>query len=92
MKITYDIIKKNIETYNKAKEIFPAISQFEDKKIDFTAMRGLGLGKFADFYMFMETVNNNGYTPIINTNTTIIRTHVPTTHQQCTYNPLQLHL
>ena len=67
MKITYDIIKKNIETYNKAKEIFPAISQFEDKKIDFTAMRGLGLGKFADFYMFMETVNNNGYTPIINT-------------------------
>ena len=67
MKITYDIINKNIETYKAAKEIFPAISQFEENEIDYSAMSALGLGKFADFNMFIKRIKLQGFEPIINT-------------------------
>ena len=67
MKITYDIIKQNIETYKAAKEIFPAISQFEENEIDYSAMSALGLGKFADFNMFVKSTKIQGFEPIMNT-------------------------
>ena len=67
MKITYDIINKNIETYKAAKEIFPAISQFEENEIDYSAMSALGLGKFADFNMFVKSIKIQGFEPIMNT-------------------------
>lgn len=67
MKITYDIINKNLETYKAAKEIFPAISQFEENEIDYSAMSALGLGKFADFNMFVKRTNIQGFEPIMNT-------------------------
>ena len=67
MKITYDIINKNIETYKAAKEIFPAISQFEENEIDYSAMSALGLGKFADFNMFVKSTKIQGFEPIMNT-------------------------
>ena len=67
MKITYDIINKNLETYKAAKEIFPAISQFEENEIDYSAMSALGLGKFADFNMFIKRIKLQGFEPIINT-------------------------
>lgn len=66
MKITYDIIKQNIETYKEAKEIFPAISQFEKNEIDYSAMSALGLGKFADFNMFIKRTKLQGFEPIMN--------------------------
>ena len=65
MKITYDIIKKNIEVYNEAKKIFPAISQYEDCKIDYKAIESLGLGKFADFYKFIERTGNFDFEPVM---------------------------
>jgi len=67
MKITYDIIKKNIETYKVAKEIFPAISQFEEGEIDYSAMSVLRLGKFADFHMFIKYLKLHGFEPITDT-------------------------
>jgi hypothetical protein len=67
MKITYDIIKQNIETYKAAKKIFPAILQFEENEIDYSAMSALGLGKFADFNMFIKRIKLQGFEPIINT-------------------------
>lgn len=68
MKITYDIIKKNIEVYNEAKKIFPAISQYEDCKIDYKAIESLGLGKFADFYRFLERASDFDFEPIMSIN------------------------
>jgi hypothetical protein len=67
MKITYDIINKNIETYKVAQKIFPAISQFEENEIDYSAMSALGLGKFADFNMFIRSTKIQGFEPIMNT-------------------------
>lgn len=67
MKITYDIINKNLETYKAAKEIFPAISQFEENEIDYSAMSALGLGKFADFNMFVKRTKLQGFEAIMNT-------------------------
>jgi hypothetical protein len=67
MKITYDIINKNIETYKAAKKIFPAILQFEENEIDYSTMSVLGLGKFADFNMFIRSTAIQGFEPIMNT-------------------------
>ena len=67
MKITYDIISKNIETYKEAKDIFPAITQFEENEIDYSAMHSLGLSKFADFHMFIKLLKLHGFEPITDT-------------------------
>lgn len=67
MKITYDIIRKNIETYKEAKDIFPAITQFEENEIDYSAMHSLGLSKFADFHTFIKYLKLHGFDPITDT-------------------------
>lgn len=67
MKITYDIISKNIETYKEAKDIFPAITQFEENEIDYSAMHSLGLSKFADFHTFIKYLKLHGFDPISDT-------------------------
>ena len=67
MKITYDIISKNIETYKEAKDIFPVITQFEQNDIDYSAMHSLGLNKFADFHMFIKYLKLHGFEPITDT-------------------------
>ena len=67
MKITYDIISKNIETYKEAKDIFPAITQFEENEIDYSPMHSLGLSKFADFHMFIKYLKLHGFEPITDT-------------------------
>jgi hypothetical protein len=67
MKITYDTINKNLTTYSAAKAIFPAIAQFEKNEIDYSAMHSLGLGKFADFSMFLKSTKVQGFDPISST-------------------------
>ncbi len=67
MKLTYDIINKNLATFSSAKNIFPAIEQFEKNEIDYSAMHSLGLGKFADFSMFLKFCHLHGFAPISNT-------------------------
>lgn len=67
MKITYDIIRKNIETYKEAKDIFPVITQFEENEIDYSAMHSLGLSKFADFHTFIKYLKLHGFDPITDT-------------------------
>ena len=67
MKITYDIIRRNIETYKEAKDIFPVITQFEENEIDYSAMHSLGLTKFADFHMFIKYLKLHGFDPISDT-------------------------
>jgi hypothetical protein len=67
MKITYDIISKNIETYKEAKDIFPAITQFEENEIDYSTMHSLGLNKFADFHTFIKYLKLHGFNPITDT-------------------------
>lgn len=65
MKLSYDIIKSNIETYNKAKELLPVITQFENGEVDVTAMRSLNLSHFAEFYEFLKISRSSGFNPII---------------------------
>lgn len=60
MKVTHEIIRDNIDTYKQAKKIFPAILQFEESSIDYTAMHALGLNKFADFFMFCKKTELRG--------------------------------
>ncbi len=67
MKLTYDTINKNLTTYSTAKSIFPAIEQFEKNEIDHSAMHSLGLGKFAEFSMFIKYLKLHGFDPISNT-------------------------
>ena len=41
MKITYNLIKNNLATYTKAKELFPVISEYERGEIQSSTMRYL---------------------------------------------------
>lgn len=65
MKLTYDIIKQNLEIYQKAKEILPSISQYENDEISYSSMRSLNLSSFADFYDFAKRVKHSGFSIIM---------------------------
>jgi hypothetical protein len=65
MKLSYDIIKSNIEVYQQAKNSIPTISQYEKGEVSNSAMRSLNLSKFADFFDFMELVKKTGFDIII---------------------------
>lgn len=65
MKLNYDLIKKNLATYKEAKEIFPIISEYESGQVSYGIMAKLGLGDFANFSSFLETLFNLGYNPIM---------------------------
>ncbi len=43
MKLNYDLIKKNLATYEEAKELFPVISDYERGEVNINVMRNLGL-------------------------------------------------
>lgn len=65
MKLNYDLIKKNLATYKEAKEIFPIISEYEAGQVSYSIMAKLGLGDFANFSSFLETLFTLGYNPIM---------------------------
>ena len=58
MKITYDLIKKNLATYAEAKESLPVISEYERGEVNMNVMRSLGLQEFGEFYDFLKRVEN----------------------------------
>ena len=58
MKITYDLIKKNLATYAEAKESLPVISDYERGEVNMNVMRSLGLQEFGEFYDFLKRVEN----------------------------------
>jgi len=65
MKLNYDLIKKNLETYKEAKELFPVISEFEAGQVNHSVMQKLGLGQFAKFSNFLTTCFKQGYNPVM---------------------------
>lgn len=65
MKINYDTIKHNIATYEEAKSILPAISQYENGEITGSALNSLGLRDFMDFYNFKKLMSDRGYPLVI---------------------------
>lgn len=65
MKLNYDLIKKNLATYEEAKEIFPIISEYEQGQVSFGTMNKLGLGDFASFGSFLTNCFNSGFNPVM---------------------------
>lgn len=57
MKLNYDLIKKNLATYEEAKELFPVISDYERGEVNINVMRNLGLQEFGEFYDFLKRGN-----------------------------------
>ena len=49
MILTYDIIKKNLETYNKAKTEIPLINNYINGLVSVSIMANLGLSEFCNF-------------------------------------------
>ena len=64
MKINYDLIKSNLETYKEAKSILPVIGEYEREEVSSSVMRNLGLGKFAEFREFLKQSEKSGFNPI----------------------------
>lgn len=65
MKLNYDLIKKNLATYEEAKEIFPIISEYEQAQVSFGTMNKLGLGDFASFGSFLTNCFSEGFNPVM---------------------------
>jgi hypothetical protein len=64
MKIPYNIIKSNLDTYQKARNNYVAIRQFEDGQIEFSALVAIGLAKFGSFFGFLKTLRMSGFEPV----------------------------
>jgi hypothetical protein len=58
MKLNYDLIKKNLATYEEAKELFPVISDYERGEVNINIMRSLGLQEFGEFYDLLKRGDN----------------------------------
>jgi hypothetical protein len=58
MKLNYDLIKKNLATYEEAKELFPVISDYERGEVNINVMRSLGLQEFGEFYDLLKRGDN----------------------------------
>lgn len=65
MQFTYEHINKNIKVYNEAREILPVIKEYEEKQVNMSVMRSLGLQDFADFFDFTYLIGQNGFFPVI---------------------------
>lgn len=63
MILNYDLIKKNLATYEEAKEIFPIISEYERGEVNSNVMRNIGLQYFAEFWDFI--VYNDKFSPVM---------------------------
>lgn len=64
MKINYNLIRSNLETYQEAKSILPVIGEYEREEVSSSVMRNLGLGKFAEFCDFLKQSEKSGFNPI----------------------------
>ncbi len=65
MKLNYELIKKNLETYKEAKESFPILSEYEQGQVSYSIMSKLGLGEFANFSTFVNSSFKMGFNPIM---------------------------
>jgi|SaaInlV_165m_DNA_1040744.scaffolds.fasta_scaffold01237_4 hypothetical protein len=65
MKLTYNLIDKNLKIYNEAREKFPIILDYENKTISRATMTKVGLINFADFHDFKMRLIDKGFEPII---------------------------
>ena len=57
MKITYDIIRKNFDTYEEAKSKFPIIQKYINGDVSTYSLRSVGLEQFGSFYEFIKNAN-----------------------------------
>jgi hypothetical protein len=64
MKINYNLIRSNLETYQESKSILPVIGEYEREEVSSSVMRNLGLGKFAEFCDFLKQSEKSGFNPI----------------------------
>jgi len=59
--MNYDLIKKNIATYEEAKRAFPIITQFENGEVNSGSLYTLGLKDFAEFGSFVKETKSKGF-------------------------------
>lgn len=64
MKLTYDIIRQNLDTYQKAREQYVILKQFEEGKVAFSALSAIGMANFGTFHNFLKKHGQRGFGPI----------------------------
>lgn len=65
MKITYEIIEKNLATFKEAKKQFPIIQKYIDGEVNSQALNSVGLHRFGAFYEFLKGCELTSQTPVI---------------------------
>lgn len=63
MKFNYTQIKENLRIYNETKKTLPIIEQYESGEISFQSMQKIGLGKFAQFSNFIQSLHKLNFNP-----------------------------
>ena len=65
MKITYDLIEKNLATFKEAKKQFPIIQKYIDGEVSSHALQSVGLQRFGTFYEFLKECETTNQNPIM---------------------------
>lgn len=64
MKLSYEIIKHNLELYEEARKTFPILKKYEQREITRTDLGLFKLSSFGEFYDFTELLKNRGFNPV----------------------------
>lgn len=57
MKLTHEIIQKNLDAFNLAKKQFPIIQKYIDGEVDISSLRSVRLDRFGSFHDFLKESN-----------------------------------
>jgi len=64
MKLSYDTIRHNLDAYQKARNEYVILRQYEEGKISFAALSAIGMASFGIFHSFLKKHKQKGFDPI----------------------------
>ena len=64
MKLSYDTIRHNLDAYQKARNEYVILKQYEEGTVSFSALSAIGMANFGTFHSFLKKHKSKGFDPI----------------------------
>ncbi len=64
MKLSYDTIRHNLDAYQKARNEYVILRQYEEGTVSFSALSAIGMANFGTFHSFLKKHEQKGFNPI----------------------------
>lgn len=64
MKLSYETIRHNLDAYQKARNEYVILRQYEEGTISFSALSAIGMASFGTFHSFLKRHKLRGFDPI----------------------------